>query len=324
MNRDAQINRFFYTRSCEVFIECARLKSFSLAAERLSTSQSSISQTIKRLESNLELSLFERDSRPLKLTQEGEALYKKLVSDQEQNQQLISFIRTANFLKPVLEIGLVESAAAFCGTELTRALKNLVGQLRLRIEASDRLLASIIEHDLDMAVVSAPAISIPELRWDLLYLEPWVTLFPKDFPISCMDPPSWDELRLCGLPFIQHGKYTANSHFFTGIQGFDSSNLSNRYDLDSNFMIYQFVGSGLGWTITQPQGLALYRGSEELIIRKPPQCLKKRSVYLVSRKNCIPNLVETVCSHIKETVKHNVYKLLTPHGSWLPEEFEFT
>lgn len=325
MNRDVQINRFFYTRSCEIFIECARLKSFSLAAERLSTSQSSISQTIKRLESSLELNLFERDTRPLKLTQEGAALYKKLVIDQEQNQQLINFIRTANFLKPVLEIGLIESAASFCGTELTKALKNHVGQLRLRIEASDRLLAGVIEHDLDMAVISAPEVSIPDLRWDLLYLEPWVTLFPKGFPVSSKDPLSWEELKLCGLPFIQHGKYTANSRFFAGIQGFDSRILSNRYELDSNFMIYQFVGAGLGWTITQSQGLALYRDSEgKVVVRKPPQSLKKRKVFLISRKNCNLSLVEVVCSRIKETVKKNINELLAPYASWLPEEFEFT
>jgi len=79
----------FYTRSCEIFIVCARLKSFSAAAEVLQTSQSSISQTIKRLENSLQFNLFERETRPLRTTQEGEALYKKLSLDAEQNRRMV-------------------------------------------------------------------------------------------------------------------------------------------------------------------------------------------------------------------------------------------
>lgn len=119
----------FYTRSCEIFIVCARLKSFSAATEVLQTSQSSISQTIKRLENSLQFNLFERETRPLRTTQEGEALYKKLTLDAEQNRRMIELFRTRNYLKPVLDIGLIESVASFCGAELTQALKGSVGSV---------------------------------------------------------------------------------------------------------------------------------------------------------------------------------------------------
>ena len=42
---------------------------------------------------------------------------------------MIELFRTRNYLKPVLDIGLIESAASFCGAELTQALKVSVGSV---------------------------------------------------------------------------------------------------------------------------------------------------------------------------------------------------
>lgn len=313
----------FYTRSCEVFIVCARLKSFSAAAEVLQTSQSSISQTIKRLENSLHFNLFERETRPLRTTQEGEALYKKLSLDSEQNRRMVELFRTRNYLKPVLDIGLIESAASFCGAELTQALDGSVGQLRLSVETSDKLLMSLMERELDMAVVSVPEVLSPSLQWNLLFLEPWVVLFPEGYPIPSHDPLSWEELQLCGLPFIHHGKYTANSRCFNAIKGFERRALANKFELDSNFMIYEFVSQGIGWSITQPQGISLFRSSSNIQVRRAPAELEKRKVFLVARRNCSEDLQAKVCRTIKGIIRKKVEDTLGQSIPWLLKEFQF-
>lgn len=55
----------------ETFIWVARLKSFSLAAERLNTTQAAVSHRIATLERELGIRLFERDSRDVRLTPLG-------------------------------------------------------------------------------------------------------------------------------------------------------------------------------------------------------------------------------------------------------------
>ena len=56
------------------FVAVAQTKNFSRAAERVHLSQSTVSQQIRRLEDIVGKSLFERDTRTVTLTRDGEAL----------------------------------------------------------------------------------------------------------------------------------------------------------------------------------------------------------------------------------------------------------
>lgn len=58
----------------KTFLYVANLSSFTKAAEHLFISQSAVSQTIKKLEAEVNCTLFERSSRGLMLTPEGESL----------------------------------------------------------------------------------------------------------------------------------------------------------------------------------------------------------------------------------------------------------
>jgi LysR family transcriptional regulator, regulator for bpeEF and oprC len=59
-------------RLIETFVEAARLGSFSAAGKALGLSPGSVSQNIKNLEDNLGVRLFERTTRQVRLTPEGE------------------------------------------------------------------------------------------------------------------------------------------------------------------------------------------------------------------------------------------------------------
>jgi DNA-binding transcriptional LysR family regulator len=57
-----------------VFLQAAEAQSFTAAADRLHISQPAVSMQISNLESRLNLTLFDRSSRNIRLTEEGEAL----------------------------------------------------------------------------------------------------------------------------------------------------------------------------------------------------------------------------------------------------------
>ncbi|MDF2876247.1 MAG: gltC 8 [Sporomusa sp.] len=76
-------------RQLEYFIEVARQKSFSKAAEALHVSQPSISKTIKDLETQLGSTLFYRNTKFVELTDAGEAIL-------EQAQQIVSSFLNIN------------------------------------------------------------------------------------------------------------------------------------------------------------------------------------------------------------------------------------
>ena len=74
----------------KIFYYSALKKSFSQAAATLYISQSAVSQSIKNLEEKMKVSLFIRDKRSIRLTPEGEILFKHV-------EQAFNFFKAAEF-----------------------------------------------------------------------------------------------------------------------------------------------------------------------------------------------------------------------------------
>ena len=68
----------------KVFYHVGKLSSITLAAKELSISQPAVSQSIHQLEKTLGCSLFQRTSRGMKFTTEGELLYRHVERGYEQ------------------------------------------------------------------------------------------------------------------------------------------------------------------------------------------------------------------------------------------------
>lgn len=80
----------------KVFYFAAKTMNFSKAAEKLYVSQSAVSQSIKLLEKRLNTKLFFRHTKNMKLTSEGETLFKHV-------EQAFNFIRSGE--RAIFEIG---------------------------------------------------------------------------------------------------------------------------------------------------------------------------------------------------------------------------
>ena len=81
------------TKQLEYFVVCARLSSFSRAAEALYTTQPNVSKVIRTLEQELGFSLFIRQSRGIMLPSRGRRVYEYASKAVEQVEQLVSFAR---------------------------------------------------------------------------------------------------------------------------------------------------------------------------------------------------------------------------------------
>ena len=84
----------------KVFYNVAKYKSLSKAAEKLYISQPAISKSISKLEEGLEIKLFDRTSKGVMLTDEGEVLYKHIESAFE------SIIKGEDEIKKIGELGI--------------------------------------------------------------------------------------------------------------------------------------------------------------------------------------------------------------------------
>ena len=140
------------------FLAVARHGSVTVAALELHTVQSNVTARMKQLEADLDVQLFERHSRGVRLTPAGT----RLLDYAERMQALTAEARAAvadvGLVRGVLRIGSMETTAA---VRLPDLLAQFYGahpnvQIEVRTGPTAELLEHVLAHRLDGALVAGP------------------------------------------------------------------------------------------------------------------------------------------------------------------------
>ncbi|MDT6963316.1 LysR family transcriptional regulator [Cupriavidus sp. SZY C1] len=96
-------------RHLRYFVAVAEERNFTRAAQRLHIAQPPLSRQIQQLEEELGVQLFERNARPLKLTETGKFFYSHAVHLLAQTSELESMTRRVGNIERSLSVGFVGS-----------------------------------------------------------------------------------------------------------------------------------------------------------------------------------------------------------------------
>jgi DNA-binding transcriptional LysR family regulator len=189
-------------RQLRYFATVAEELHFGRAAERLLIAQSVVSQQIRRLERELDVVLFDRSSRHVRLTEAGRAfLPEALAVLDAQERAVASMARFAEHRSRVLRIG----TSAGLGDRLTAVLDGLARRLpgtqvdlvsapmakRLELVAEGGLDATFVRGDVEEAAVGS-------LRLLPVWREGLVVALPRRHPLAAA--PELAIADLAGLP----------------------------------------------------------------------------------------------------------------------------
>lgn len=106
------------TNQVEIFLAAAKYNSFSMAAQELFVSQSSISYQISRLEAELKMKLFDRDSHDVRLTASGKSFYDSMLEQQISMRNAIATAHAAGRKEQALRIGFSGKSFPHFGTPI--------------------------------------------------------------------------------------------------------------------------------------------------------------------------------------------------------------
>ncbi|WP_298355013.1 LysR family transcriptional regulator [Runella sp.] len=142
----------------EVFMEVARLRSFTKAGQVLFLSQSAISKHIKSLEYRYKIGLFERHGNSISLTQAGHILYDKLLEAAQLRAELHHELQhiNENFLPPTkLAIGSSTTISLYVLPSVLSAYLREKPHIQLSVlnRNSDNIQTALLEHDIDVGIV---------------------------------------------------------------------------------------------------------------------------------------------------------------------------
>ena len=140
----------------QYFLAIKRYNGFSTAANELSISQSSLSKQIKALESELDVVLFDRTARSVKLTIAGEAFF--IYAEQflaDYNQVIQGMKKYALSNKSTLKLGTIAVLTQYKLTSLIATFKNKYPTIDIDIfeGENDTILSMLHRSEIDFGIV---------------------------------------------------------------------------------------------------------------------------------------------------------------------------
>ena len=169
------------------FFITANFLNFTKAAKQLYLTQSAVSQTIKKLESELGCALFLRRPSGLKLTKEGDILYdhvKKAFEELQTGEYQI--LKLSDFKAGSLQIGATETTLRFFLAPLIHKFKNEFPNIHINFIGSTThdTCKKLSSGDIELAFLISPIPS--EYHFELIKIRTLQDIFfaSKDFDID--------------------------------------------------------------------------------------------------------------------------------------------
>lgn len=196
-------------RQLRYFIEVARVKNFTKAAEALHIAQPAVSMAVKKLEQELELVLFNRQDKKVSLTAEGEIFlpHAKRILDDLRAAEL-EMAELKGLTKGEVRLGIPPMISAYFFPDIIRDFKKSYPQLHLSVlgEGAWRIQKMIGQGELDMGVVAGG--NFPETLEVRRFLrEEIVICVPPDHPFAQRKSVSLVEFIREPLVFYKEGYY---------------------------------------------------------------------------------------------------------------------
>jgi DNA-binding transcriptional LysR family regulator len=178
---------------------------FGRAADRLHIAQPPLSQQIRQLERELEVSLFTRSTRRVELTAAGEAYLKRAIdvldAVDDAGQQAR---RIALGVEGHLTIGCVGSATYSVLPRLVRALRDELPHVEISIRGemlAPAQLSALLAGDIDIALLRPPVDNV-DIRCETLRRDRLIAALPAEHPLAQRDLLHIGDLQ--GEDFIAH------------------------------------------------------------------------------------------------------------------------
>ena len=232
------ITQFKYVLALDKF------KNFTKAAKACDIAQPTLSMQINKLEKELGVSIFNRDSKPLETTKIGKKLIDQIeivITETSKIKQTKDF-HINKYVKNI-KIGISQDFGSIVNY---LPLKNLNNDKTISIveDKKDKLLKKLIKEDLDFIISSKPKnstdfISVP------FYYEPLMVLIPENYKKNYKDEITLKDICSSDLviPFKSSNFTKSISNFF-GNKDFKKNIKTNNLDT-----IIKLSNSGMGLTI---------------------------------------------------------------------------
>ena len=230
----------------EYFCAAARLHSTTKAAAELFVTQPAISNSIRELEKEFSITLFNRNKTPLSLTKEGELFYQKAIHlVGEYNQTVKQFFDISQTVSTV-KIGIPPLLSTIFFPELFASFKKQYPDIPVELFEYGSIRAAKMVRDgfLDVALVNMHFYDIDKLNSLVLSEEKLVFCVSASHPLAQKQQITVEDIK--NEPIIMYNTDSVQNSTLASV--FKSTDVSPNVILHASqlFTIEKFISGGLG------------------------------------------------------------------------------
>lgn len=268
-------------RQLRYFEALAAQSHFGRAAEVCAITQPALSMQIKELEESLGTPLFERGSRQVRLTAFGEDFALRVREILHAVDELGDLARASRQrLVGRLRLGVIPTVAPYLLPRLIGVLAQTNAGLDLHVRESvtSRLLRSVMQGQLDAAIVALP-VNEPGLAETPLFSETFVLVRP--LADEAKPVPSPEMLREMRLLLLEEGHcFRDQALSFCSLQTTLPRELLEGSSLST---LVQMVGAGIGVTLIPDMAVPVETRSAAVAVARFPDPQPSRTIGMIWR-----------------------------------------
>jgi len=286
----------------EIFLEVARLSSFSRAAEKRFRTQPAISSQIRALEEEVGARLLDRSGGRVSLTAAGKLFFKYAEETVARRKAILTDIaETERVPRGEIVVGANEGTCLHILPEVFAQFKRDYPNVSVSIKRADyaKILDSIIENEVDFGVVSLP-VNDNRLEAQLIHRDHLVVITAPGHPLAARKTVSVAEVATYPLvlPKVGHTRDALDALFY---DHHVKPNLT--MELDSSELLKRFVAAGVGVGFIARSNIEEDIRAKALVAISLSDMQINRDLALVFRKD--KSLSRAARAFMDIAVKHN-------------------
>ncbi len=270
-------------KQLRVFVTIARHGSFSRAGEVMGLTQSAVSHSVKELESEVGVRLFDRTTREVVLTDAGLRLSNRVERLLDELQSELLDARSFGVQRSgTVRVASSQTISAHLMPQCIAAGERQYPDIRivLRDQPQQQVLKSVRNAEVDFGIVVDP-IQAVDLDCEAILSEPFLLLCRNDHRFSAQSEVHWSALNGCRLVLQDYA--SGSRPLIDSALRQQGVEVDVVQEIGHPATLFAMVAAGIGISIFPALALPLPEGGQMKVLRLIPEI--NRALMLVRRKN---------------------------------------
>jgi len=296
----------------------AEHKNFTIASEHCYVTQPTLSMQIQKLEDELDTKIFNRNKKPIQLTEIGNKIVEQAKIIVDESNRITDIVeQQKGFIGGDFKLGIIPTIMP---TLLPLFLKTFVKKypkINLKIEelTTEECIKKLSDGHIDVAIAATP-LENESIKERVLYYEPFVGFVPTEHRLSSAKTLEIDNLNIEDILLLEDGHCFKDS-IINLCRTFDKTNQHFQLHSGSFDTLIKLAKEGLGMTLLPYLQTLDLCHKDEIYLRRFEEPVPAREVSIIYHKSQLKiHLIETlknvIDGIIRGVIAFNDVKIISP------------